>query len=296
MAFGNEVKDFIEAFQVGAVIKDKYKRRKLDEQEAKDRVTIAEMKEKGASERFGQVHDLNKQKLKQAADIETGRMSRKDRELGIREGSAKDTADFRKESNRLRKMGIDVQARTADSLNKYRTDTLGLNKQKHTDLQTRLKAEAAEKARKARIAANPASEFDPENQPGALPTEVTTTTGAPQNKGIPVESEPESKGTRAIPAGMAGPIGGAVNVATALGGGLKYLQDHFGLGGGLTGQGAAAQDGTRRLFEGEGTWDPEEKKAVESILDEDDIKAGVDPQKLTESMRNLRTLTKTYDK
>src|SRR5687768_12831836 len=89
MAFANEVRDFIDAFQAGAKIKDAYKRRKLDEQEAKDRVSIAEAKNKLETEKFGKIYDQNERKLKATTRL-------KESELGLKEQAAADLRGYRK--------------------------------------------------------------------------------------------------------------------------------------------------------------------------------------------------------
>lgn len=273
MAFGNEVRDFIDAFQAGAKIKDVYKRRKIDEQEAKDKVSIAQMRQDAADKKFGMVYDQNERKLK-AAD------ERYKSDYGLR-ASAGDRAE----------RDLTFRQGTAAAASK------------------RLADEDARKARAARIKEDPTSILDEQTQAlptqGALPTGVTSASRPTQ--GIPTEGPGEAEGgaedtgepqpekkvgiSAAIPRSASLP-----GVAGALHGGLTYLQQHFGLDqGGVPGQGQS-QDGARRLFEGEGSMTPEEKKQVDSLLDEEDRKNGVDPQKLTEGMRAIRRLTRTRDK
>src|SRR6202008_1488863 len=89
---------------------------------------------------------------------------------------------------------------------------------------------------------------------------------------------------------------GPVTIPVALAGGLKFMQSHFGLNGGIEGQTGQQKDGARRLFEGEGTMSEEEKGAVDQLLEEEDIANGVDPKQLTEGMRSVRRLTRAYNK
>ncbi len=278
MAFRNEVRDFMEAFQVGAKIKDTYKRRKLDEQEAKDKVSIAQNKLDYDTSKFNKVYDQNERKIKSADD-------RYKSDYGLRQ-QAGDRAER------------DL---------KFRTDNA-------TATQTRLAAADAERAKVARYKQDPFAQMNDEKAAqSALPTGVNPNiagvdmSGADTSQpaqGIPAEGPGEKEGG-AEDAGEAQPevgISAAVprsasvpGVAAALHGGLKYLQQHFKLDAGLPGQGSAGKDGARRLFEGEGSNTQAEMDGINQKLDELSRKNGVDPKTLTESERQIRNLTELYN-
>lgn len=276
MAFGNEIRDFIDAFKTGAVLKDAYSKRKLAEQAEANRVQIAKDKQASEELKFGAIYDQNERKLEDARN-------RWKAEYGLKKSGQDATAKYRADA-------LGIQRRRAD-----------LAEKNANERSARQKKEDERKAREQRLKEDPTSILD-EADGKALPTNVTTET-----QGIaaaPAKKEPSSRGAGPIrpndegvvTPGIMRPRGAdPVSLGAALAGGLSYLQNHFGLGGGLQGASGDQKDGARRMFEGEGAVPPEEDQALDAIMDQEDINNGVDPKEISKSLREVNKLKRLYD-
>lgn len=274
MGFGNEVKDFLAAYQVTSGIKDRRRQRDIEQQRADNQVSIAKMKQDAYDKKWQADYGLRERAADRADELNKFNKEK-----------------FADESS-LKRERLDFDKRRADATEK------------------RLAAESARKLHDKAIAEDPTKLLDDESaEPPsqALPTGVNTGTveetqegeGPAQNQAIPTSPEPAAASSTSAPVSTPTVTGsgmGPVAPAVALAGGLKYIQEHFGLGKQQAVPTAGAtEQGKKRLFEGEGSMTPEEQQAVDKMLDEQDIKNGVDPQKLTDSARSIRRLTRTYE-